>query len=202
MGNFNDHLKAGVVSYVLLIPITIGVAIVYDKIPLATAFISLGVGPIVVIGALFPDIDHHASRPHKVFKKYTSLLFALCSIILVYLNLDTIQTIMTDFIDSNLSFYIGAGTIVLSILTFIGTSKMITILRPKHRGVTHRFFTGLGFSLVLSALVYAVCSVRFGNTPLVFSSSIMTGVGFMFGFFSHLYVDGILFRLKTYTTIR
>lgn len=202
MGNFNDHLKAGIISYILLIPIAVSVTILHDKVPLGTAFISLGVGPIVVIGALFPDVDHHASHPHRAFKKFTSIVASLGSIILVYYNYAVLQSMLTNFVQNNITMYIAIGSVILAIITYVGTSKLISILKPKHRGVTHRFITGIVFAVLLAGLVYSVCVLEFGSTPLVFACSAMTGIGFMFGFSSHLYVDGILFKLKTYTTVR
>jgi hypothetical protein len=203
MGDFDQHFTAGVASYFALIPIVFISVMVTPELPLSMAFFTLGSAPLVVMGSLFPDIDHHASKPHRVFKKYTSILFSILVFFAIYFNLGPLHTVLLGVLPpKNLKFFIGISALLASVVGYLGMKKAITVLRPKHRGVTHRFLTGLFVSVLIGMLVYIIGSVELGHAVVVLSCSSAMGTGFFTGFLSHLYVDGILFERKTYTTIR
>ncbi|MDY7083205.1 MAG: hypothetical protein SXQ77_12570, partial [Halobacteria archaeon] len=82
MGSFEDHMRYGIASYVLVLLVGGGVVgyLVYTGSPIIDsnvvllAVVSGGIAlPFTIAGAGFPDIDHHASKPHRWFRKWFSI---------------------------------------------------------------------------------------------------------------------------------
>ncbi|MDY6780075.1 MAG: hypothetical protein SV760_05955, partial [Halobacteria archaeon] len=81
MGNFEDHMRYGVASYLLLL-VAVGAATVYGVrsgvVEVGTG-VTVGVGsavlgfPLTMAGAGFPDIDHQDAKPHRWLRKWLSV---------------------------------------------------------------------------------------------------------------------------------
>lgn len=84
-----------------------------------------------------------------------------------------------EIIKISIFFLISLGAGILSV-------TIIKILRPKHRGITHKKITGIAIGLFLFLFVYITTQNE--NFAAIMSLS------FIAGFFSHLILDNIFFR--------
>lgn len=105
---------------------------------------------LVMLGAILPDIDHHASIP----RKWLGVLGGITAISGWVMGTVYISAIMTRFFDSLI-----LGGIVVAGLSFVGSSMLPVILAVAgslfdfvltHRGITHTLF----FALLCSLAVY------------------------------------------------
>ena len=203
MGSFEDHVRYGVLFYVA--------AVVVASVPLAYGFgngaleekalplvAAAGVFGFVFAfaGASFPDIDHHAAKPHRFFRRWVAvgagavagyLLFS--SGVAVEAGATTVEAVETvpDAPEAVLGGGVAvAGAFVAGTTAFVG----ISVLKPRHRGVTHSLGTGGVVALGVGACVWY--GVSYFAPSLGLLAGGVAGASFFVGFLSHLQCDGLL----------
>lgn len=158
---------------------------------------AVGGFPFAVAGAGFPDIDHHAAKPHRFFKKWVSVIASVVTGYAFYVSGIAVETggatvetleaapdLPEPFVGAG---FAAAGGIAAGGIVFVA----VGILKPRHRGVTHTL--GAGF------FVAGLVGVAFGYAAAVVfpSAGVFAGgvaaTGFFLGFLSHLQCDGLLF---------
>lgn len=203
MGSFEDHVRYGVAFYV----VGFGVALV----PLAYAFGdgSLGEGTLPFVfgaavfgsvfalaGASFPDVDHHAAKPHRFFRKWVAVgsgavagytLFASG----VAVKAGTVAVRSVEAVPDAPEPVLGggvavAGGVAAGAAAFVGVGA----LKPRHRGVTHTLRAGFIVALGVSAGVWYAVSYVAPSVGVLAGG--VAGASFFVGFLSHLQCDGLL----------
>jgi len=122
--------------------------------------------PVLILGgfsALLPDFDHQNS-------KITQILVFLGILTILYLSFVSAKVTLDNLAMGLVSV---CAKLILYSLAFIG---LLTILRPKHRGITHT----LSFSVV------------YGVAVLAASESLPLAIFGMVGYVSHLLADRCL----------
>ncbi|MFP4189159.1 MAG: metal-dependent hydrolase [Halobacteriales archaeon] len=211
MGSFEDHMRYGVASYVLAVVIGGGgVAYLFSRGMVGVSDVVVaavgGVAafPFAVAGAGFPDIDHHAARPHRFFKKWVSVIAAVVGAYLLFVSGVAVEagTAAVDEVATASVVpepVVGGGVAAVGGVAAAGTAYLaVTYLKPPHRGVTHSLSTGVVVAAGVGVGIgYAASMVA----PLVLSASPpmvgalaggIAGGGFLVGFLSHLQCDGLL----------
>jgi len=157
--NYVGHLIVGliltsIVAY-FLYPSHIG------SIPMLLIFLTIGTA-----SALVPDLDHPKSKGTKILNTTMFILLILFATNLSFGLGSSANPFISISIDSIVKF------LFLSILFCLAWIGLITIIRPRHRGITHSFLA-LG---IYSLILYFV----FGPVFLVPGAV---------GYFSHLLAD-------------
>lgn len=148
----------------------------------------IGLGSIIVLaGAFFPDIDHHASIPHKKFKQGMSLIGGIL--------LATGVIALSPYLQSRISIsqlpnecIIAVATVASFIIGNKAVSVLVTRFRPKHRGITHKKTTGL----IIASIIYVSVSTQAINLPVSDTYAPFLAIAWISGFLSHLYGDNML----------
>lgn len=192
MANFNGHKRLGYTAFIVYSILTIGASL-YTQHALNlthTATVLLVGFPIVMAGAFFPDIDHHASIPHRYFKQLTSILTGL---ILATISGTIAPTVYTQILTHTTVIRTIPEQSVTALLVLTGfftgwrlTTILITKFRPKHRGITHNRTTGLALGIALFFLISTTYPTLSTQHTLIVST------GWILGFGSHLYGDSML----------
>lgn len=207
MSGFEGHLKTGIIFYVLFLIVgTFGISTYATMqggtLPLLPIGLLVVAFPLGLIGAMFPDIDHHASKPFKMFKRLVTGVLIVGVLAGAYIFSNTLIAYVPASVAPSVPdvAFVVAGAGLACGFIVLSTGPVLRIVQPKHRGTTHRMPTGIlvsgvlaGISVWLGSQVSAVPELFVGGA--IFSA-------FLVGFASHLYADGLLFKLKTYTSLR
>jgi hypothetical protein len=192
MGNYEEHVQYGHVAYILLCVALTGALISGGVKLLDGAILLIGMYPFVRLGAAFPDVDHHASHPHRMLKKvmFVTGLVATYLLVLTF-GFEALTGVVEAGVPTE-----GAYTISMLLVLIIAlgggwaTQEAVSRFRPKHRGVTHRIPTGVVVSLAIVAAIGGT-GVYFALPYAVTVSATFAGA-FFIGFLSHLQCDGML----------
>lgn len=199
MSDFEAHFRAGIAAYVLLVLGTTGLTVSVTEVPVTTIALGVISAPFALSGAIFPDIDHHASKPHRWFKKSMAGLACIAVGVGVYTHASVLQEAIPF---ESPGFILGVLTVATLGIVWMAVKRFITYIRPRHRGITHRAITGLVVSSFLGVAVYVFATFIAVGSSLAILSGVVSGMFFLIGFGSHLYKDGLLLKLKTYTSVR
>jgi len=189
MGSFEEHVRFGYLAAAIF---SITSVLYFPVIPYQSKyklFVICFTGGLITtfIGAVFPDIDHHASKPYRFVRTSGFILATVISLLFLvrafriyqaHIRQIRIEYVILLFVLSLFSI-IGIGLIVINIMDYV---------QPKHRGITHSLSTGVIISTVIvfaGQYIYNVYNITSVTTALL-------GWGFLLGFISHLYCDGIL----------
>jgi phage shock protein PspC (stress-responsive transcriptional regulator) len=208
MGNYEEHVQYGHVAYVLLCIAVTGALLSGGVQLLEGALLLAGMYPFVRLGAAFPDVDHHASHPHRMLKKVMFVTGIVGTYLLVLtFGFEPLLGVVTEFVPvERASAVTSVGILVLALLGGVVTQGAVTRFRPKHRGITHRIPTGLVVSVVIAGVLGGT-GTYFGVQYAVTVSAVFAGA-FFIGFLSHLQCDGMLLPAfqntvrRVFTTIR
>lgn len=110
--NYKQHLLIGAI---LTVPLTL---LLYFYFQLPNTFIYYGLS-LGLLSSLLPDIDHSNSKIHKSIKTLTTLTALIIST-KEYIKITTHQM-----------------ALVLGTITALTTYILFTLLKPRHRGITH-----------------------------------------------------------------
>ena len=113
------------------------------------------------LAAIIPDIDSNKSKIRDKF----ALLVA--GIIIIYLVMN-----------------LSVKSIIAGIVGFLSLYLILRFLPTKHRGVTHKLWFGLFFSLISSVIMF----FAFNSTILEF---VIFFLAIFFGYFSHIVLDKV-----------
>ena len=195
MGDFQHHIRHGYTAHALFSAVLLIIA------PLAGLSIPESVGlaavaaPLAIAGAIFPDVDHHASRPHRMFVFAASVLALVGSISALARPLSGVVDVLVVWLDFGVlttDARSAAVVLGLSFLTAGGVVYLIRRFRPAHRGVTHHPAVGLALAVLVGAVTWLVAASS--SLPLAPLTGVVCGAAFAIGVASHLHCDGILLR--------
>lgn len=161
MALFEEHLKAGVITSVIIS------FLIYYYNPL---FIDISISiillyiPVHIIGSIFPDIDSNTSKP----RKYLTYISVIISIIISYiftkhytlLKNQTTNLILTSIV-----------LIIISIILLKLLDKII-----KHRGILHnlKFYTIITIITVL--ILINIEKQNISILPIAFLTGVTTHI--------------------------
>lgn len=199
MGDFETHMRWAGGAHMVAATVLLMTILLTELPLLLSALLILGV-PFTFAGASFPDIDHHASKPNRYFKLF---LLGTGTLIAAYLfGIYFFESIEELILQYNMSGrpITTVTAVVFSLLVGGLVSYLFDIIRPKHRGPTHRIPIGLVVTMILIvALSFSLASAGV-TVPYI----IGVGIGgfFFSGFLSHLACDGMLSSPKTYISVK
>lgn len=202
MGNFDEHVQYGVGAHVAAI-LGVTTATLTTAFPVELAALAILSFPLTMIGATLPDIDHHASKPNKIFRKF---LFVIGALLGGYIGgAFVIPKLLGVFIESNIPtgtrLPLATAVIVgFSLIAGLGVEYGYKFVRPRHRGITHRAPFGFGLASIFSLLSWGLLDAM--NLAFAVSGGVLVGILFLTGFFSHLACDGVLTEAETYSLSR
>lgn len=191
----------GVAAHVIAAALLIGLVYTTPLTIFAGLLVSLAL-PITIAGAAFPDIDHPQSKPNRMFRKIlfvagigaTAWVFGQVGFRETYLWFES-----AGFGEAAFSLA-AVATVVVALLGGVGARLLFDILRPSHRGITHRVPTGVGVSIGIGVVTWALAAAATFVAPLLLAT--VVGGMFFVGFLSHLACDGVLLKPKTYLSFR
>lgn len=210
-------MRYGVAAYVVAVAAgaaVVGYLVYAGRVDIGAVGVAAGAAvvgfPFAVAGAGFPDIDHHAAKPHRFFKKWVSVIASVsvgyvlfASGVAVEAGTVAVNEMVTASAVPEPVVGVGVaavGGVVAGGVAYVG----VGVLKPPHRGVTHTVSAGLVVTGVVGVSVGYVASVV---APVVLSFASVAGVsgtgvgiaaggvaatGFFVGFLSHLQCDGLL----------
>jgi len=190
MGNFEEHVKFGYIAmalFVLTSPLYFAIIPFSPNYKLFVLCVFGGLGA-TFIGAVFPDVDHHASKPYRFVRK----LFFSVSVLVMIIVLVRIYMVYEQYLQEMLTttylLLLGASGVIGSVSMGIVMVNVLDYIQPKHRGITHSLSLGVAISVTLVVIgqyIYTLYNINSLTTALL-------GWGFLLGFMAHLYCDGIL----------
>ncbi len=197
-------MRYGVAAYVVAVALAgVLTAYLFAEGVVGNGGLALAVGgavlgfPFAVAGAGFPDIDHHAAKPHRFFRRWLSVIAAsvggyvlFASGVAVEAGATTAAAVEADAPEPVVGGAVAAvGAVGLGATAFVG----VGILKPRHRGITHTLRAGF----VVAGIVGV--AVGYGVYVFVPSAAFFAGgvasTAFFVGFLSHLQCDGLLFGI-------
>jgi len=146
MSPYETHVQFGVTMHLCVLAGT--VVAVFFGVPLTVVGGAVVGTPVIVAGAVFPDCDHHQSRPYRVGFRWLPRLIACYTGLVLYMSLDTLLS-GTPLIGAP-EFWTGVLTAGLVTYSYYLTKRGIPILRPSHRGITHHPLTGVLFGVAIT----------------------------------------------------
>jgi hypothetical protein len=156
--------------------------------------------PATLLGAVFPDVDHHASKAYRVVR--TAVPVGLTAVVaaLAYAGWAELRPVVAATGRPHLVFFAGVCWTTVVVATWTVSQPIVPALRPPHRGPTHRLpILGL-ISAILAGVVVAPLLALGLPIPLLGGTSIATA--FVTGVVSHLHLDGLLTERETYFSVR
>jgi hypothetical protein len=189
MSSFETHVRVGAAVHFALTTASLLVPALGGP---AAAVVATTIGlPLTIAGAVFPDVDHHASKPYRLAERWVPR----CGVGLLGLALaresDHLQNLVALFVSPPRSrFYAGCLYVLLLLGARFGVRRAVAICRPAHRTVTHAVST----AVLVSGFV-AGCGVVFLRAVASTRPSLIGGVWglcFLTGMLSHRYCDGLV----------
>lgn len=189
MGSFEEHVRFGYLAVALF---SVTSVLYFPVIPYQPKYklfvMCFAVGIITTfIGAIFPDIDHHASKPYRVVRKSGFILATLISLLFLVRAFRIYQAYIRQI---RIEYVVLLCVLCIFIIVGVGllVVNAMDYVQPKHRGITHSLSTGI---IISTFIVFAGQYVyNFYNITSV--TTALLGWGFLLGFISHLYCDEIL----------
>jgi small-conductance mechanosensitive channel len=192
MGNYEDHVRYGHAAYALLAIALVGAVASGGLSILLGGVLIVAAYPLARLGAAFPDIDHHASKPHHALRKVMFVVGTIISLFVIYtqpfVELDDLVVGLNVGISPEATVALLAHGV--SLLIGLLARESVSWFRPKHRGITHRVPTGVAVTGILAALSGYVLTTL--AVPGALATTSVLSVAFFVGFLSHLQCDGML----------
>ena len=195
MGDFQQHVRHGYTAHALFSAVLLIIA------PLAGLSIPESVGlaaiaaPVAIAGAIFPDVDHHASRPHRMFVFAAAVLSLVAAISALVRPLSGVVDVLVAWLDFGVLTTDARSAAVVLGLSFLAAGGVVYLIRrfrPAHRGVTHHPAVGLALAALVGAAAWLVAAGS--SLPLAPLTGLICGAAFAIGVASHLHCDGVLLR--------
>ena len=192
MPNYPTHARWGRGGAVLA-AIAVG-AVVYVQfgmIPLSVAA-AAGAGIAAFVGAIFPDIDHHASIPRQKAVRGLQGLVVAGVAAAAGLRVETLvgaaETAVTEVGTGVPAAAVAAGGVGLAAVALVGAvDPTIGLVTRKHRGWTHSVAVTFGLAAVLAAGAVGL-TLELGLAEQV--SAVAVVGAFYAGILIHLGLDG------------
>lgn len=198
MGNFEDHMRWAAGSYVLGLLI-LGLIVTTVSLPLTVLGLAALSLPLTLAGGAFPDIDHHASKPYKAFRLFTTIAGVGGGAYAIFAFGEPLSTTVAASAGLPQAAVWGGFIIAGGISIGLISRFTLAIVQPRHRGPTHRVPIGLLVTAGIGGAIGFLATSISLLTPLLIGG---VAAGFFFmGFMSHLACDGMLTSLDTYITL-
>ncbi len=181
--NFKQHIAFGIVIGVIFSLIFL----LYEGLSWLFVFPLL----LAILGSVLPDIDHHASIPFRTLKIFVFILSFSAIFILIAGHSEILKP-ATEKISEIFPVNVNSETIKFFITILIALTAgilsviILKIIKPSHRGVTHKKMFGIFITFLLFLFFYFTFSYQ--------NFSVISAISFLTGFFSHLASDKILFK--------
>jgi hypothetical protein len=203
MGSFEDHVRYGVAFY--------AAAVVVSLVPLAYGFGdgALGVERLVSVapacllgfvfalaGASFPDIDHHSAKPHRFFRRWVAVGAGAVGGYFLFVTgvgaeAGAAALGWVEAAPEAPETVLGGGvSVVGGVAAGAAAFVAVSVLKPRHRGVTHS--PGAGVVVALGVCVCVWYAASFVAPSVGVLAGGVAGASFFVGFLSHLQCDGLL----------
>ncbi|QLC35125.1 metal-dependent hydrolase (plasmid) [Halarchaeum sp. CBA1220] len=190
MSGFETHLRWGLATHAVLVAATASAYLLgaCSLGPLALVCVSL---PATLAGALFPDLDHQASIPHRYGADVCPVLVAAVALVVGLRYRPAIAATVTRATGRPGAFLGGVVVASLAWSAWVGTRRLFPVLRPTHRTVTHRLSTGVVVALCVGAVVSLLLGTDGSVGAPVRAVALTESAAFLLGFLSHLGADGL-----------
>ncbi len=192
MPNYPTHARWGRGGAVLA-AIVVGVAVytVFGAIVLSVAA-AIGAGIAAFVGAIFPDIDHHASIPRQKAVRGLQGLVVAGVAAAAGLRVETLvgaaETAVTEVGTSVPPAAVAAGGVGLATIALVGAvDPTIGLVTREHRGWTHSVAITFGLAAVLAVGAVGL-TLELGLAEQV--SAVAVVGAFYGGVLIHLGLDG------------
>ncbi len=180
--NFKQHIAFGIVTGIAFSLIFL----LYEGLSWLFVFPLL----LAILGSVLPDIDHHASIPFKTLKIFVFILSFSAIFILIAGHSEILkpatEKISEIFPDLPTEIIKFSQIALISLAIGIPAVIILKIIKPPHRGVTHKKMFGIFIAFLLFFFFYFTFSYQ--------NFSVISALSFLTGFFSHLASDKILFK--------
>lgn len=188
MASFETHVRVGTgVHFALTTASLASPALGGPALIVLVTTLSL---PLTVAGAVFPDIDHHASKPYRLTKRWAPRCCAGVVGVVLAANTAPLQRAVGRFVSPpRAQFYAGCLYCLLLWSVQTGVRRAIPICRPPHRTVTHAVSTGVVVSGFVAGGGVLLARTLVPGTPALVGS--IWGLCFFSGLLSHRYCDGL-----------
>jgi hypothetical protein len=192
MTDCDTHLRYGFGVHMLLIAaVTLGY--VGGVLPLRALATTAAVLPLALVGALFPDLDHHSALPYRYGKRFLPPTLGVVALLVgVHYRVLIAVALSGSSAPSLGRFLSGVVVASLSGATWVASALLFPVLRPPHRTITHRVPTGIVAALCVGGIVSLLLG---GRGPILAAERVFiigTSGAFLTGFISHLAADGVL----------
>lgn len=192
MPNYPTHARWGRGGAVLA-AIAVGAAVYvqFGMIPLSVAA-AAGAGIAAFVGAIFPDIDHHASIPRQKAVRGLQGLVVAGVAAAAGLRFETLvgaaETAVTEVGTGVPPAAVAAGGVGLAAVALVGAvDPTIGLVTREHRGWTHSVAVTFGLAVVLAAGAVGL-TLELGLAEQV--SAVAVVGAFYGGILIHLGLDG------------
>lgn len=192
MPNYPTHARWGRGGAVLA-AIVVGVAVytVFGAIALSVAA-AIGAGIAAFVGAIFPDIDHHASIPRQKAVRGLQGLVVAGVAAAAGLRVETLvgaaETAVTEVGTGVPPAAVAAGGVGLATIALVGAvDPTIGLITREHRGWTHSVAVTFGLAAVLAVGAVGL-TLELGAAEQV--SAVAVVGAFYGGVLIHLGLDG------------
>ncbi|CEG12673.1 membrane hypothetical protein [groundwater metagenome] len=180
--NFKQHIAFGIVTGIAFSLIFL----LYEGLSWLFVFPLL----LAILGSVLPDIDHHASIPFRTLKIFVFILSFSAIFILIAGHSEILkpatEKISEIFPDLPTEIIKFSQIALISLAIGIPAVIILKIIKPPHRGVTHKKMFGIFIAFLLFFFFYFTFSYQ--------NFSVISALSFLTGFFSHLASDKILFK--------
>jgi hypothetical protein len=202
MSEFRTHVRTGLAVHACL---TAGASLAYLAAAVGEVCLLAVAGclPVTLVGAVVPDVDHHASIPARLVRRYGPGVVAGGLSLVLYVNRRTLVAFCGALpVDVAPAYLAGLATVGGAVVGYYGTDHLLPYLRPPHRGTIHRvpvlLVTAGGVGVCALVASVALSAPR----PVAAVVAVAAAGTFLAGGLSHLYRDGMLGERKTYLTVR
>jgi membrane-bound metal-dependent hydrolase YbcI (DUF457 family) len=202
MSEFRTHVRTGLAVHVCL---TAGASVAYLASSLGEVGLLAVAGslPVTLAGAVFPDLDHHASIPSRLVRRHGPRVVAAGLLLAMYADRRLVvmacAAIPVVAAPEYLAGLVSAGVAAVG---YHGADRLIPFLRPRHRGPTHRIPVAIVASGAIGVWALVVSVALSVPPPAPRIGGAVAAGSFLAGVLSHLHQDELLEKWETYVSVR
>lgn len=192
MPNYPTHARWGRLGAVLAAVAAGGLVYVGFETAAVAAAAAAGAAGAAFVGAVFPDIDHHASVPRQKATRALQGLVVAGVGALAALRAETLVAVADDAVtvlDAGVPpEAVAGGVVVVAALVLTGAvDPTIGLVTRRHRGWTHSVAATLGLTVALAA---GAVAMTLDQRAAERAASVAVVGAFYLGVLVHLGLDG------------
>ena len=192
MPNYPTHARWGRLGAVPTAAVTGGLVYVGFETAAVAAVAAVGAAGAAFVGAIFPDIDHHASVPRRKATRAIQGLVVAGVGALAALRAETLVASADDAVTAldvgvPPEAVAGGGIIIVAFVLTSAVDPTIGLVTRKHRGWTHSVAATLGLAVALAA---GVVALTLDQRAAERAASVAVVGAFYLGVLVHLGLDG------------